>query len=151
MIRGIGYFCLLLIILLAGCYGGMRSWAPYSVSYHDDVVEKKLTKRLINQKVFLVSAGPLNVGDSVIDVTRFETAIVTGLYLVKVRNSSLAPRWPKHLSVKQKNDVNFLLSTQFGSHDTYQLYRQLLTLPEVSDVQLHLDYAGGLQLSASKI
>ena len=150
MIRRSGYFCLLFILLLAGCYGGMRSLAPYSTSYHDDVVEKKLTKRLINQKVFLVSAGPLKVGDSVIDVTRFETAIVTGVYVVKVRNIALEPRWPAHLTIKQKSELIFLLSSPLDDHDTYKIYRQLLTLPEVSDVQLHLDYAGGLQLSAQK-
>ena len=130
--------------LISGCYGVWRSSSEtIGLRNNDEVVERKLTRRLINQQVFLVSAGDLKVGDSVIDVARYETALVTGTVMVTLRSSEFNPLWPQTLDVQRIDDRQYILTANQPNSDIYRLYRQLLTLPEVKGVELQLDYTGG--------
>jgi hypothetical protein len=129
------------MINLTGCYGMFKTNSQ--LSGDDEFVQRKLTKRLINQNVFLVSAGEIRAGDSVIDVARYETAMVTGSLTVTLRNASFTPDWPVNTTAHKTSTIRYAVAFKQADEDIYSLYRQLLTYPEVSSVEMLLDYTGG--------
>lgn len=137
--RSIALFCLM--INLTGCYGMFKTNSQ--LSGDDEFVQRKLTKRLINQNVFLVSSGEIRAGDSVIDVARYETAMVTGSLTVTLRNASFTPDWPVNTIANKTSSMGYAVTVTQSDSDVYSIYRQLLTYPEVGSVEMLLDYSGG--------
>ncbi len=132
-----------LTLSLTSCFGNFYG-AKEMGAIGDDATEndRQLTRRLINQQVFLISAGHLVKGDSIIDVARYETARVTGQLQVNIYHSGITPKWPMDTTIHPVSSHRFIVSARDEEADIYQLYREIMTLPEVKQVEMQLDYSG---------